>query len=61
MVTQPVSSPILVYSPKSYAQMLTHLRQQQRVALDTESDSLYRYYPRVCLIQLSAKVDNHNN
>jgi ribonuclease D len=58
MVTQPVSSPILVYSPKSYAQMLTHLRQQQRVALDTESDSLYRYYPRVCLIQLSAKVDN---
>lgn len=58
MVTQPVSSPILVYSPKSYAQMLNHLRQQQYVALDTESDSLYRYYPRVCLIQLSAKVDN---
>jgi len=61
MATQPVSSPILVYSPKSYAQMLNHLRQQRLVALDTESDSLFRYYPRICLIQLSANADSETN
>ena len=54
MPVQPDSTPILVYSPKSYAQMLAHLSSRQIVALDTESDSLYRYYPKICLIQLSA-------
>jgi ribonuclease D len=34
--------------------MMDHLRHQTLLALDTESDSLYRYTPRVCLIQLSA-------
>jgi len=53
MAAQPDSTPILVYSPKVYAQMLSHLRSRQLVALDTESDSLYRYYPKICLIQLS--------
>lgn len=54
MAAVSASSPILVYSPKQYAQMLNHLSQQPLVALDTESDSLYRYYPKICLIQLSA-------
>lgn len=33
--------------------MMTHLRQQSLLALDTESDSLFSYYPKVCLIQIS--------
>jgi ribonuclease D len=61
MAAQLDSSPILVYSPKSYGQMLTHLRQHQLVALDTESDSLYRYYPKICLIQLSVGTSNNNS
>ncbi len=61
MAAQPDSSPVLVYSPKSYAQMLTHLRQHQLVALDTESDSLYRYYPKICLIQLSVGARDDNS
>ena len=61
MAAQPEISPILVYSPKSYAQMLTHLRQHQIVALDTESDSLYRYYPKICLIQLSVGLRDDNS
>jgi ribonuclease D len=61
MAAQPDISPILVYSPKSYAQMLTHLRQHQLVALDTESDSLYRYYPKICLIQLSVGLRDDNS
>ena len=34
--------------------MLAHLRQQRILALDTESDSLYSYFPKICLIQISA-------
>lgn len=60
MASQPGSTPILVYSPKTYAQMLEHLRSRRIVALDTESDSLYRYYPKICLIQLSAGVRDDN-
>jgi len=33
--------------------MMAHLRQQRVWALDTESDSLYSYYPKVCLLQIS--------
>lgn len=47
------AEPILVYNEKTFAQMLNHLSKQTFLALDTESDSLYRYYPRVCLIQIS--------
>lgn len=61
MAVQPDSTPILVYSSKSYAQMLDHLRSRQVVALDTESDSLYRYYPKICLIQLSAGGRDDNS
>jgi ribonuclease D len=41
--------------------MLTHLRQHKLVALDTESDSLYRYYPKICLIQLSVGARDDNS
>ncbi len=34
--------------------MLSHLRQEAVVALDTESDSLYSYHVKVCLIQITA-------
>ena len=33
--------------------MMAALRQEPALALDTESDSLYRYFYRVCLIQIS--------
>jgi ribonuclease D len=50
-------NPILVYNRKSFAQMMNHLSEQTMVALDTESDSLYRYYPKVCLIQITTYAD----
>ncbi len=61
MAVQPDTSPVLVYSSKSYAHMLTHLGQHRLVALDTESDSLYRYYPKICLIQLSVGLRDDNS
>jgi ribonuclease D len=52
-----VPAPILVQTAGAFAQMCRFLQQQPLLALDTESDSLFRYYPRVCLIQISAYAD----
>ncbi|MBV7327874.1 HRDC domain-containing protein [Chloroflexi bacterium TSY] len=41
--------------------MLRHLKTQPVFALDTESDSLFRYYPKVCLIQISAYATPSNH
>jgi ribonuclease D len=53
----PLGAPILVNNQAGFTQMLAHLRTQPILALDTESNSLFRYYPKVCLIQLTALVD----
>lgn len=57
---QKTENPILVYNRKSLAAMIQHLSQQPRFALDTESNSLYCYYPKVCLIQLTTYADAAN-
>ncbi len=46
-------SPRLVDTPKAFADMLAASTGEPVLALDTESDSLYRYFYRVCLIQIS--------
>ncbi len=48
-----IDPPHLVHTTAALDIMLSHLREQPRFAVDTESDSLYRYYPKVCLIQVS--------
>ncbi|MBW7882971.1 MAG: HRDC domain-containing protein [Caldilineaceae bacterium] len=53
MTTQNGSNPTLIYTPKALNQLVAHLRRQSLLALDTESDSLYSYYSKVCLIQIS--------
>lgn len=53
-VAQPnLRSPILVNTSATFAEMIEQLRGQSAIALDTESNSLYRYYPQVCLIQVT--------
>ncbi len=49
-----IPAPHLVQSAGEFAEMMAYLRDQPLIAVDTESDSLYRYHPRVCLIQISA-------
>ena len=57
-ITQPpVDAPILVNHASSFAAMLKQLRGQPLLAVDTESNSLYRYYPKVCLIQITTFAD----
>ena len=44
----------IVNTSEAYQQMLTHLAEQDTIAIDTESNSLHAYRERVCLIQLSS-------
>jgi ribonuclease D len=43
----------LIDKPAAFAAMIDEVSREPALALDTESDSLYRYYYKVCLIQLS--------
>jgi len=56
-----IAPPTLVQSPTQYKQFLKHVSGQPWLALDTESDSLFRYAPRVCLIQITAPADPPGN
>lgn len=46
-------SPQLVDTPPAFDDMLRALAGAPAIAVDTESDSLYRYFHKVCLIQIS--------
>ena len=56
----PLHAPVLVNQPTIFDAMIDHLQGQSIISLDTESNSLYRYYPQVCLIQLSTFADKGN-
>ncbi|MEJ2012282.1 MAG: HRDC domain-containing protein [Anaerolineales bacterium] len=45
--------PTLVQDPQAFEHMLVKLGNHERVALDTESNSLFAYQEQVCLIQFS--------
>ncbi|MCO6453316.1 MAG: hypothetical protein J5I90_21215, partial [Caldilineales bacterium] len=45
--------PQLITTPDTLAILVAELKRAERYALDTESNSLYAYYHRVCLIQIS--------
>ncbi|MEZ4709673.1 MAG: HRDC domain-containing protein [Caldilineaceae bacterium] len=53
-----LGAPTLVYNAATFAEMMAHLRPQSIIAIDTESDSLYSYYPKVCLIQISTAANS---
>lgn len=45
--------PVLVDDDQSYQDMLKSIRQQKKIGVDTESNSLFAYREQVCLIQIS--------
>jgi ribonuclease D len=58
MANQELLPPVWVDKPLLYKQMVADLAAQNRVAVDTESNSLHAYREQVCLIQFSTrKVD----
>lgn len=48
---------IFVDTPEALQKMLERMRGAHRIAVDIEADSLYHYYEKVCLIQLSTDSD----
>src|SRR5688500_929125 len=60
MIANRSSNPTLIYTQPAFAQMMEQLWARKLLALDTESDSLFSYYPKVCLIQISTYVDPGN-
>jgi len=48
-----LSPPVLVQTPAAWQACLAELLQQDRLAVDTESNSLHAYREQVCLIQVS--------
>jgi ribonuclease D len=51
--------PVLVDSPVAFREMIAALGGQSLLALDTESDSLYRYFFKVGLIQISTLTTDY--
>ena len=49
--------PVLVDTPGAFDSMMAVLSLEPALALDTESNSLYRYHYRVCMIQISTAYD----
>lgn len=46
-------APFLITGQHAFDEMFARLRTQPRIAIDTEADSLYSYFEKVCLIQIS--------
>ena len=51
--------PVLIDSPHAFGEMIAALSSQPLLALDTESDSLYRYFFKVGLIQISTPATDY--
>lgn len=47
------AAPVVVATREAFDEMLGRLLEEPIVAVDSESDSLYSYYEKVCLIQFS--------
>jgi ribonuclease D len=54
-------TPNLIDTESSLHNMLQVLANAPLIALDTEADSLFHYWPKVCLIQLSASAGAHGS
>lgn len=57
--SKPLPPPTLVDTPGAFDAFVQALAGEKRLALDTESDSLYRYFYKVCLIQVSTATADY--
>jgi ribonuclease D len=58
-ISPPDKPPLWVDTPEALASLLSHLRGNATIAVDTESDSFYSYYEKVCLIQFSIPGEDY--
>lgn len=50
---------VYVREPTTMESLIRHIGSAQRIALDTEADSLHNYFEKVCLIQLSIEGQHY--
>lgn len=55
----PVNEPVWVDQPNALQRLVDHLSKQPRIAVDTESNSLFAYHEQVCLIQFSTAAGDY--
>jgi len=59
--TKPEETPDMRYTfisnDEEFRKVLGHLKSASRLAIDIEADSLYHYFEKVCLIQISSDTD----
>jgi ribonuclease D len=53
MLALPTKDPVWIATPLKLQEMVEELSHEPVVAVDTESNSLYAYRERVCLVQIS--------
>ena len=57
-MTSQLRSPIMVASERSLHELVRQLLDEDLVAVDTESNSLFAYREQVCLIQFSTRTED---
>ncbi|MFZ5809908.1 MAG: ribonuclease D [Chloroflexota bacterium] len=57
-VTALTKTPQLIQTTPGLDEVISHLSSQSIIAVDTESNSLYAYQERVCLIQISTREED---
>jgi ribonuclease D len=50
--------PTIIDQPADFQRLIQHLQRERQIAVDTESNSLYAYRERVCLIQISTRAED---
>ncbi len=56
---EPLPNPIYIDTARALNTLLSILRSEKCIAVDTESDSLYVYHEKVCLIQFSTSTADY--
>ena len=57
--TEPTIHPDWINTPAGLNKLINVLSNESLVAVDTESDSLYSYFEKVCLIQFSTQHNDY--
>ena len=52
-------TPKLVNDARSLARFIEEIHGEERLAIDTEANSMYAYRERVCLIQVSSRHEDY--
>lgn len=59
MTNSPLKPAVIIRSDPKLQQLVARLADEPLIAVDTESNSLYAYRERVCLIQISTRTDDY--